>query len=283
VEALFMDGQGERLDGFFAVLPEHGLAASRVAVIVAHPDDETIGIGGHLGQLRGVHVIHATDGAPADMADASAHGMATRGEYAEARRVELYAAMAFAGIPPPQCRSCGIVDQQAAYAVPVLARSLATLFRSLALEIVLTHPFEGGHPDHDATCFAVHAAAGLCKRAGVPPPTVIEMAFYHADQARLVTQRFPTPPTAEEWCLALDDAAWTRKQRMLSCFVTQRRTLAPFTDHCERLRLAPAYDFTQLPNRGHLYYERFPWGMTGALWQECAAAALAELGLQGSL
>ena len=35
VEALFMDGQGGRLDGFFAVLPEHGLAASRVAVIVA--------------------------------------------------------------------------------------------------------------------------------------------------------------------------------------------------------------------------------------------------------
>jgi N-acetylglucosamine malate deacetylase 2 len=252
-DALCNDRRRQRLDRFLAALPSEGLDASQIAVIVAHPDDETVGIGGHLGQLRGVHVIHSTDGAPADMADAGAHSMATREEYAEARGTELRAAMAFAGVLPSQLHSCGIIDQQSAYAVPALARSLAALFRSLPLEIVLTHPFEGGHPDHDATCFAVHAAAALCTRAGDPPPAVIEMAFYHDDGAGLATQRFPARDSVEEWCFALDDAAWTRKRRMLSSFVTQRRTLAPFTDSCERLRFAPVYDFVQLPNRGRLH------------------------------
>src|SRR4051812_36173954 len=42
----------EPLGSFLAALPADGLNASRIAVVVAHPDDETIGIGGHLRRLR---------------------------------------------------------------------------------------------------------------------------------------------------------------------------------------------------------------------------------------
>jgi N-acetylglucosamine malate deacetylase 2 len=273
----------ELLRGFLAALPGEGSDSSRIAVIVAHPDDETIGIGGHLRALRGIQVIHVTDGAPADMADASAHGMTTREEYAAARRSELDAAMALAGVSPSRRRSFDVIDQQAAHVLPDLVRGLAALFGSLSLDIVLTHPFEGGHPDHDATCFAVHAAAALCRRAGAGPPILVEMAFYHEAEGRLATQRFPASDGTDESCFMLDSTRWRRKQRMLAAFATQQRSLASFSDRCERLRVAPAYDFTELPNNGRLYYEHFPWGMTGRVWQQCAAASLAELRLQGRL
>jgi N-acetylglucosamine malate deacetylase 2 len=273
----------EQITGFLHDLPRGQADASRTAIVVAHPDDETIGIGAHLARLRGVRVVHLTDGAPADMADARANGIATRQGYAAARRAELSAAMALAGIPPSQLVALGVADQQAAYALPALARRLAGLFETLGLEIVLTHPFEGGHPDHDATCFAVHAAASLLARRHVSPPALLEMAFYHCDGSCLRTQRFPAACATDEWRFALSDADWARKQRMLAAFVTQHHTLSLFTDRCERLRIAPAYDFIRLPNNGRLYYERFPWGLTGAAWQTCAVAALSDLGLQGCL
>jgi LmbE family N-acetylglucosaminyl deacetylase len=233
--------------------------------------------------MHGVRVIHATDGAPIDMTDASANGMKTRYDYAAARRAELHAAMAIAGISPPQLHSLELADQEASHALADLARSLAELFAALELRIAFTHPYEGGHPDHDATCFAVHAAAALLARAGMVSPILLEMAFYHQDGDGLSTQRFPPADSAGEWCLTLDDAAWACKQRMVASFVTQQRTLSLFGDRRERLRRAPAYDFTRLPNGGALHYERFSWGMTGTSWQQCAAAALTRLGLQGEL
>ena len=37
-------------------------------------------------------------------------------------------------------------------------------------DVVLTHAYEGGHSDHDATAFAVHLAAGVMRREGGKAP-----------------------------------------------------------------------------------------------------------------
>src|ERR1051325_5216230 len=46
------------------------LAGSRLAIVAAHPDDETIGAGAYLARLSQAIFIHVTDGAPRDMRDA---------------------------------------------------------------------------------------------------------------------------------------------------------------------------------------------------------------------
>ena len=57
-----------------------------VAIVVAHPDDETIGAGAQLPHLRDPLLAHVTDGAPRSF------GLA-REAYARRRRDELSAAL----------------------------------------------------------------------------------------------------------------------------------------------------------------------------------------------
>jgi len=232
-----------------------------VAVIVAHPDDETIGAGGQLAHLPDVMVIHVTDGAPRREPD-SQSCVATR-------RRELEAAMALVGLGPERLLSLGVADQEASLDLAGLAVRLAALLAALKPATVLTHPYEGGHPDHDATAFAVHAAARLLPRS----PVLMEMAFYHAGGGDMVWGDFLGPPGA---AIPTEQAL---KRRMLACFATQARTLAPFPVDMERFRPAPIYDFTQPPHAGPLHYERYPWGMDGARWRALATAALTTLGL----
>src|SRR5947209_3298831 len=63
--------------------------ASSVFVVCAHPDDEVIGAGAQLSVWRNLCLVHITDGAPRDLADAHAAGFHTRTAYACARQEEL--------------------------------------------------------------------------------------------------------------------------------------------------------------------------------------------------
>ncbi len=275
-------GRGAAFLNALGAQPRHPFAATDTAVVVAHPDDETGGAGGQLARLRGVTVVHVTDGAPRRMADAQRLGFATHAEYAAARREELRAAMAEAGVAQSALVSLEVADQEAPHQLVAIARRLAAIFAERRIAIVLTHPYEGGHPDHDATAFGVHAACALLAGEGRLRPAVVEMASYHAGPGGgMVAQEFPEA-AGFELILHLDDEDWARKQRMLSAHGTQQATQPPFNSRFERFRSAPEYDFGALPNGGHLFYEQFDWGMTGARWQTLAASALRELGAGAS-
>ncbi|MDQ4136111.1 MAG: PIG-L family deacetylase [Pseudomonadota bacterium] len=253
------------------------IPSERTAIVLAHPDDETIGIGGQLGRLQDVTLVHVTDGAPRNGA-AQRHGFATADAYAAARRQELRAAMALAGIPDKALVSLGIADQEASLHMPAIARRVAALYRERRLELLVTHAFEGGHPDHDATALAVHAAAALLRRDGFEP-ALIEMPLYHLGSSGWTVQRFVAAAGPVETEIHLTDEQRRRKQAMLDAHGTQRDVLSMVATDAERFRPAPAYDFGALPNEGRLLYEGYGWGMTGPRWQALAAAALQELGL----
>jgi N-acetylglucosamine malate deacetylase 2 len=262
--------------------PVEGSGGKELMVVAAHPDDETAGLGSQLQALRHVTVAHVTDGAPRDLADARTNGFDGWQAYADARRRELQTGMAMAGIGPQSLVAIGVPDQQAAYSMASLARRLARLFAAREIRFVCTHPFEGGHPDHDATAFAVDAACRLMRREGRIAPQIIEFACYHAGPDGPVFQNFAAESAAPSLEILLDKKTLAAKRRMLACHATQRRTLAPFTATAERFRAAPDYDFRKLPNGGRLLYETLPVGFRGSDWPGLIDHALGELGLEAA-
>ena len=141
-----------------------------------------------------------------------------------------------------------------------LAASLRRVFTAVRPAIVITHAYEGGHPDHDALSLAVRAAAG----EGVP---VFEFAGYHEDEhGDLATNRFGPPETGTELRLRLNGQERHRKRAMLDCFETQHDVLARFGVAEEWLRVAPDYDYRRPPNGGRVWYDRFGWVVSSRAW-----------------
>lgn len=258
----------------FRLAPKAAFRAG-VVVVAAHPDDETIGAGGLLAHLPEPWVVHVTDGAPPDRRWWGAPEAPSREAYARLRADELGRALGLAGVAPERRRALGRVDQGASRDLAALADEVEALLRELRPGVVLTHPYEGGHPDHDATAFAVHAARARLGEEGAAP-RVVEFTSYHARGGGVAVSGFLSGGR-DVVTLSLSPSDQERKQRMMECFVSQRETLAPFPVSAERFRLAPAYDFTRAPHPGPLHYERFDWGVTGPEWRARAAGALAAV------
>jgi N-acetylglucosamine malate deacetylase 2 len=255
--------------------------AEDVAVVVAHPDDETIGIGAQLPRLPGATIVLLTDGAPTSGTDAARLGFPSVAAYAATRRQEMQAALALAGVPLDALVAFDIPDQDASLDLPGLSRRLAELFKERGIGIVLTHAYEGGHPDHDAAAFAVRAATRL--GAGrKPAAAVIEMPFYHAGPEGWASQVFLPADGAPETVIALHEAERDLKRRMMAAHVSQAEILGRMSLEAERFRPAPPHDFTRSPADGPLLYESFGWGITGERWRSLAGAALGKLKLDGT-
>ena len=236
-------------DALITALTERRRIAEPVALVVAHPDDEAIGLGGSLSLFDKLLLITVTDGGAGGNAALRAAELAAAVQGRVAASVQL-----------------GLPDQGVSARMVSLALDLSARLRDWGAAAVLTHPYEGGHPDHDATAFAVHAATWV---------PVIEMAFYHrAPEGGWQIGRFLDGSGS---VAALDVRAQGHKQAMFAAHASQAGVLARFSTAQEAFRAARLPDFEQPPHPGPLLYEEHDWGMTGARWRALAAAAAEEL------
>ena len=245
-----------------------------IALVVAHPDDETIGLGPLLKLLRGAHAIHLTDGAPRDLRCVQAAGFRSSADYATARARELARVLDLTHVPAARRHTFAIGDQEAFRHLPTIVAALSALFKTEGIKAVFTHPYEGGHLDHDACACAVALACKHLEQAGVKAPVVMEMAFYHESEHGLVTQRFCQESEGEIVIPFHQDEALVRAE-MLAAHASQTAILGLFREDLARLRPAPTYDFRRLPNHGHIFYHRFIDDVTPADWIEAVHAAQA--------
>src|SRR5580704_7844485 len=224
--------------------------AREIAIVTAHPDDETLAFGAVMRRLQGVRVVLATDGSPRYMLTQRRLAFESVEAYRDARHAELTAALALAGVPGSALTRLEFPDKEAAHNLGVFAARLRAFFAAHGIRAVLTHAYEGGHPDHDA----VAAAVALATRGSAIE--VVESPFYRSRDGRFAVQSFApidgvrvveTPLTPEE-------AA--HKLAMVACYPSQVALLRGFTPRVERFRPMPAYDFAMPPNGGEVDYEK---------------------------
>jgi N-acetylglucosamine malate deacetylase 2 len=259
---------------FDQILVRATTAEGSAMLVFAHPDDETIALGARLHRLGSPLLVHVTDGAPRNMHDSIAHGFRSLAAYRRQREQELTCALQLAGLQCARRIRLGISDQEASFCLTQLTRDIRRLLLRHRPEVVFTHPYEGGHPDHDACAFAVHRAVASLETGGRNPPVIVEAAFYHSGPNGMETGSFvPHGEQTGEISLALSEEERQRKEALLACFPSQREILRCFPADRERFRIAPRYDFHRPAHSAPVFYDQHPWGMTSSRFSELAQAA----------
>jgi N-acetylglucosamine malate deacetylase 2 len=256
----------------FAEIAAGAVIEAPVAMVVAHQDDEVLGLGSRMDRLRRLKVIHLTDGAPRDMRDAGREGFTTWQAYAAARRVELARALEAIGAGAAERIAYDAPDGEAILHCGEIVDRLVADLRGQAT--VVTHPYEHGHPDHDAAALAVWLACARLRAGGAEAPERLEFASYHSRAGRTVLAEFWPDPNAPEAELRLTESELARKRAAVDCFDTQKALGGRFPLTPERLRRAPGYDFAAPAPPGEAVYDRWGLAITSAEWRRLADEAL---------
>ncbi len=158
--------------------------ALRLLAILAHPDDETLGVGGVLARYAAedveVHLVTATRGEGGRFRGVKeGPGHPGREKLASIREVELRAAASVLGVRSITLLGYGDGRLDEADPREAIGR-IADEIRRLRPHVVITFPPDGGygHPDHIAICQL--ATAGIVFAAAPPSPGDTSAGTPHA-------------------------------------------------------------------------------------------------------
>ncbi|ATB35673.1 LmbE-like protein [Cystobacter fuscus] len=258
------------------LLPAQALRGSALFV-TAHPGDAVRGASWLLRRSSHAHVVHVTERASGDDTFAAPD---TPEAHARLSEQASFEALSLAGLGPERLLSLGTMERTASEELVPLTECLVALLKALRPTLLVVHPYEGGHPDHDAAAFISHAAVALLVRGGRTPPSLLEMAVPACGHLGLHPFGFQSTlddqPVAS---VALSAGDRALKQRMLACHASPGWDSGSAPSAPEHYRLAPRYDFTRPPRAGRLLYEVPTPGMTAVRWRRLARRALEQLKL----
>jgi N-acetylglucosamine malate deacetylase 2 len=251
----------------------------RSVFVLARPDAESVSAASRLIPLAPQLLIYATNGTSRNGADAHAAGFRSVQAYTHARQSETRSALAHVGISSDRLEFLGYFDHEAAQHLVPLAQAVADRLRRSGADVVLTHPYEGAHPDHDAAAFAVHAAVAMLARTGNAKLPIVEFSSYHPSGSEWVFGQGPASVPMAERIVPLTHSEQALKSRLLACHRTQASILQRVPLEWEAFRLAPSYDFTAPACHQPPLHERYPWGFSTKQWCGLAKTATEQCGL----
>lgn len=229
----------------------------RHVVVIAHPDDEVISFGGALQCLRDVHVVQLTSGGkpgPDEVAQV------------KSRRQERQAAWKAAGWDWPIIE-CGVPVRETYLRLAYLRDRIRCDVREA--DAVWTHPYEGGHLDHDSAAWLVQH---LCTDT-LRPPIRMEFASYHCTRTGQVFGEFWPDRTTIQVATELADDRLRRKRAAMDAYGSQRHILRKFPNEAREVyRSAPLYDFSQPPPPPRSRWDWKGYQPSTAVWREAVAA-----------
>jgi N-acetylglucosamine malate deacetylase 2 len=237
-----------------------------VLIIAGHPDDEVIGAGSILKKIQNIKIVHVTDGAPCNNYDAHKNGFKDKNEYSSARYNEMLSVLQLLSVNRENYSMIGLPDQGLIYNLQELVHIIYELLNRFEPAVVITHAYEGGHPDHDSIAFAVDFATKQLARNDKKYPLIFEMALYHGYYGVMESNSFIPSTEGKALRLILDEEDKQFKQILYSCYHSQKVIFQYFPAAHEEYRIAPQYNFTEPPHRGKLYYDNFDWGVKSSEW-----------------
>lgn len=186
----------------------------RVLIVVPHPDDESLALGGLLADLAArampIEIVLVTDGEGSHPhVPALTHAMLAR-----VRRDELTAAVAALGVDAP-VRRLALPDGGIEHAASELANALDDALAGSARALVLAPWCEDGHSDHDA---AGRVARDVARARGADIAHYLVWVWHWCD------------PQNFDWndavLVAPSADALHRKDAALACYASQTSTFA---------------------------------------------------------
>ncbi len=225
--------------------------ASRILILIPHPDDEVVGAFAAIerARARGSTVLGAylTTGVPAAEVlwpwERSGHAGRVSVRWGEARR-----AASLLGIQPAM-RQLVPTRRLKDHLGPTRER-LLDLIGAMGVEVLWTPAYEGGHQDHDTASFLAGTLKDLVE--------VWEFSEYNLSGRRARSQEFPRAIGGERELL-LDGAQRDRKRAALAIYASERGNLRHIRPDREVFRPLPLHDFSRPPHPGKLFYQRFQW------------------------
>ena len=206
----------------------------KVLVLVAHPDDETIGCCGLLQRASSALVVFAVDGAPPHYGFEKRYGSLQ--QYSDIRFLEAAVALktlSHCSLGRLASHSgAHFVDQHIFDRMSEALTSLNQFVCRFSPDLMVTHAFEGGHIDHDACHVLAAHIARLHSLMVVEFPS-----YWKADDGRDMFQQFRNHRN-DEVVLKLSEHEIEVKRQMLASYRTQQALTSVFHLHTERFRPA---------------------------------------------